>query len=361
MGIGAVDKEWRRVRKVSAIFLRIDTNPVDRAGDSGTVQTAAGLPSACDERSVDKMRARRVLAGAATLMAGVLLVGCSSGGDASTPASGESTTQATNSTDATADSSSPAEETDEHSDHDHGDHDHGGDKPAGTALTAEQDGYSLALTAPSVPKGDDVEVGFSIFGPDGKAVTQFDTLHEEKLHLIVVSKDLKQYFHEHPEMSNEGVWTANLPLAADGTYRVIADFVPKGGDHVAVGENLIVGVANDATAELVENRVYEVDGYRAELVGDTMHEDSAPLKFVLTNGGQPVTEVKPYLGAAAHFVAFADDDLAYYHMHPNSNTISETGEITFTAPPMDHKLYKGFIQVDVGGSLKTFEFVWKGE
>lgn len=320
------------------------------------MQTAAGLPAASDEWSVEIMRARRVLAGAATLVAGVLLVGCSSGGNTDT------TAQASSSDASPAADASPAtEEKDDHGDHDHGDHDHGSDKHAGTALTAEQDGYSIALTAPSVPKGDDVEVSFSIFGPDGATVTQFDTMHEEKLHLVVVSKDLKQYFHEHPAMDKDGVWTATLPLASDGTYRVIADFVPKGGDHIAVGENLVVGVANDTTAELVENRVYEVDGYRAELVGDTLHEDSAPLKFVLTNGGQPVTEVKPYLGASAHFVAFADDDLAYYHMHPNSDTISETGEITFTAPPMDHKLYKGFIQVDVGGSLKTFEFVWKGE
>lgn len=244
--------------------------------------------------------------------------------------------------------------------HDHEGHDMDSHK-ANTALSAEQDGYAIALMSESAPKGEAVPVEFTIFGPDGEPVTKFDTVHEEKMHVLVVSDDLTEYHHVHPKMSKDGMWSETLPLASDRTYKVVADFVPTGGDNIAVSKTFIVGAGSNNMPMLTENRVFEVDGYRAELVGDTAHEDSAPLKLLLTQGGNPVTDVTPYLGAAAHFVAFSDADGAYYHMHPNSSTISEKGEITFTAPPMDHANYKGFIQVDVGGSVKTFEFVWRGE
>lgn len=247
------------------------------------------------------------------------------------------------------------------SDHTAGEHEHH-DMTAGSgALTAEQDGFGLALVSSSVPKSDNALIEFTIFGPDGEPVRKFDTVHEKKMHVILVSDDLTEYHHIHPEMSKEGVWSSALPLASDRSYRMVADFVPTGADNVAVGETFVVGSGSSAAPSLTENRIAEVDGYRAELVGDTLHEDSAPLKVEITNGGNPVTEVKPYLGAAAHFVAFSDADMSYYHMHPNSTTIGSDGAITFTAPPMGHAMYKGFVQVDVGGSVKTFEFTWRGE
>jgi len=250
-----------------------------------------------------------------------------------------------------------------HSDGDHSDGDHSGHDMSGgsSALTAEQDGFALALLSPSVPKSDNAIVEFRIFGPDGEAVREFDTVHEEKMHVILVSDDLLEYHHVHPTMDEEGTWSTGVPLATDRTYRLVADFVPTGSDNIAVGETFVVGAGSSASPELMENRISEVDGYRAELIGDTQHEESAPLKVQITNGGNPVTEIKPYLGAAAHFVAFSDEDMSYYHMHPNSTEISDDGVITFTAPSMGHALYKGFVQVDVGGSVKTFEFVWRGE
>jgi hypothetical protein len=185
-------------------------------------------------------------------------------------------------------------------------------------------------------------------------------MHEKPMHLVVVSDDLGVYLHEHPVMDKDGTWKVELPLSEEGTYRVVADFMPTDGPAIAVGENFTVGAPSTRTPTLTESRISEVDGYRAELIGDTLHEASAPLKVVITKDGEPVTSVTPYLGAAAHFVAFGED-LRYYHLHPNSDAISSSGELSFTAPPLDHLMYKGFVQVDVGGSLKTFEFIWKGE
>src|SRR5690625_3854682 len=51
--------------------------------------------------------------------------------------------------------------------------------------------------------------------------------HEKEMHFIMVSNDLEEYYHLHPEKEQGGLYTINQPLS-DGTYQAFIDIVPEG-------------------------------------------------------------------------------------------------------------------------------------
>ena len=82
-------------------------------------------------------------------------------------------------------------------------------------------------------------MAFTIEGPDGNPVTEYDVEHEEDLHLIAVRRDFTGFQHVHPEMDADGTWTTALDLTA-GQWRLFADFKATGADALTLGNDLAV-------------------------------------------------------------------------------------------------------------------------
>ena len=78
-------------------------------------------------------------------------------------------------------------------------------------LMVSQDGYTFELTTPTASAGPRSAVAFTIVGPDGEPVTEFDVEHEKRLHLIAVRRDFSGFQHVHPEMDEHGTWTGTSP------------------------------------------------------------------------------------------------------------------------------------------------------
>lgn len=231
-----------------------------------------------------------------------------------------------------------------------------------SGLALEQDG--LLLSPVSAP-GEVDEAGilsFSITSADGAAVTDFETAHDKKLHLIVVRADGSQFRHVHPTMSADGVWSIPWTWAEAGTYRVFTDFVPA-----STGENLTLSRTVDVAGPLSPEPATKVaasdtvDGYTATLTGDLSANGSSMLTAAVTKDGEPVTTLQPYLGAYGHLVALRDGDLAYLHVHPEGDepapgsTSGPDVEFMTEAPtPGRYLLYLDF---KVDGEVRTAEFV----
>ncbi len=294
----------------------------------------------------------------------LLLAACSSGSDDSaqvTPAA-DSTTDSTAesmSGDVNAGMDDAMKDTADagHGDdgHDH-DHDHGA---AGSGTKPTVDGFTIKPMTASFDAGYSGEFAFSIVLEGTEtAVTEFEVHHEKEMHLILVNHELTQYLHLHPERDADGVWRTPVSFPVDGFWRVVADFVAD-GKAVILGTDVVVGSTPMTMSNFTEEIRTAVSGpYTAELVGDTAHEGSRPLKVVFTRDGAPVTSVNPYLGANAHLVAFSPA-LEYVHMHPNDGFVG--GTMTFTAPAMGHSFYKLFLQADFDGEIRLFEFVLEGK
>lgn len=188
-------------------------------------------------------------------------------------------------------------------------------------------------TTPSPPRaGQKIKFRFTIFHPStGKRITQFNTLHDMLLHLFVVSQDFEEFQHIHPEKQTDGSFTIETSLPKAGYYRIFCDFFPNGGTPQVTHHNLVTaGFKGDlisSQARLIPDKpvgdrlIRVVDGTRFELKfepAEPFSGKSAELRYHLTDEktGQPVDDLKPYLGAWGHTLILSEDGTDYLHSHP---------------------------------------------
>jgi hypothetical protein len=241
----------------------------------------------------------------------------------------------------------------------HAGHSGGESIPRGLAVAA--DGYRLAVDTTNLA-GASTRFGFSIVDNDGVPVTAFDELHERRLHLIVLSRNLVDYHHLHPAMDTAGHWSIELPPLGSGSYRVFADFQPTGAANLTLGTDITVAGDVHAVALPEPNTVSEVDGYTVTMAGTPTVGDTE-LHFTVEHGGE-VVRTDPYLGAAGHLVAIRQGDLAYLHVHPHgddSNGDGSNGDtaspvVTFTGEFPTAGTYRLFFDFSHGGTVRTASF-----
>ena len=83
-------------------------------------------------------------------------------------------------------------------------------------------------------------MSFTILGPDGSPVTEYDVEHEKELHLIAVRRDFSGFQHVHPERAEDGTWSVPLAVTA-GQWRLFADFKASGAEAVTLDGDLVSG------------------------------------------------------------------------------------------------------------------------
>ena len=257
---------------------------------------------------------------------------------------------------------------------DHGDMDgdaddleHAGMEKGGTDATAlpkglmvTQNGYTFRLAEPTAAAGDAVPVEFTIEGPDGTPVTQYDVEHEEDLHLIAVRRDFSGFQHVHPEMAEDGSWRTDLDLTA-GQWRLFADFKATGADALTLGNDLAVrGSYRPTEPSSTDSLTSTVDGYTVTLDGDLVAGEEAELTLTVTREGEPVTDLEPYLGAYGHLVALRAGDLAYLHVHPEGapgdGTTEPGPEVVFFAEVPSTDRYHLYLDFKHEGVVRTAAF-----
>ncbi|MEU4363227.1 heavy-metal-associated domain-containing protein [Promicromonospora sp. NPDC023987] len=241
---------------------------------------------------------------------------------------------------------------------------HGGESAAAPVrgLALEQDGLLLNPVSAPDRVGEDGTLSFSITSSGGDAVTAFETEHDKELHLIVVRTDGAGFRHVHPKMSADGVWSIPWTWDAAGSYRVLTDFVPEAtGENVTLSRTVDVGGRVSPEPPTVVSTSDTVDGYTATLTGDLGTSGDSMLTVKVTEDGEPVTTLEPYLGAYGHLVALRDGDLAYLHVHPEGDepapgSVSgpEIGFMTEAPTPGRYLLYLDF---KVDGVVRTAHFV----
>ncbi|MEP7115413.1 MAG: hypothetical protein ABI862_19275 [Ilumatobacteraceae bacterium] len=220
-----------------------------------------------------------------------------------------------------------------------------------SGLSVAADGYRLVSPISTVEAGRSSTFTFQIERADGSVVTEYDLLHERRMHLIVLSRNLVDYLHLHPLLDAHGTWTVELPALNPGSYRVYADFQPHGADQVTLATDVSVpGLTEPIEVPPVSPDV-EVDGLRVSLSGMPAVGESA-LTFDVTRDGIPVV-TEPYLGAAGHLVVIRQGDLGYLHVHPMDG---QAGAVRFIAEFPTPGRYRLFFDFSVGGTVHTASF-----
>lgn len=225
------------------------------------------------------------------------------------------------------------------------------DAASAAGLEATSGGYTLRLAQARLAAGRQ-RLSFRVLGPDGAAVTSYDVQHEKELHLIVVRRDLTGFQHVHPVRAADGTWSVDVDLTP-GVWRVLADTAPSGAEPVVLGADLAVPGAFAPEPPGPQELAAAVDGYDVTLGGHLGAETE--LSLTVQRGGEPVTDLEPYLGAAGHLVALRAGDLGYLHVHPDESSGSGPVIRFHTAFPTPGT-YRLFLDFQHRGVVRTAAF-----
>lgn len=174
----------------------------------------------------------------------------------------------------------------------------------------------------------------------GKPVNDFDIVHAKKLHFIVVSSDLQFFNHIHPQLVGDGKFQIKTTLPTGGTYRLYADYKPRGEEgEVALQEIEVAGAKPISSTRLTPDAMK--NGWLVRNV--TSHDEGLeptknaakyqvalmPMPFpiaakedvmlhfqVRDANGKPLAKLEPYLGAQGHCVILQPNAQTYLHTHP---------------------------------------------
>ncbi len=189
---------------------------------------------------------------------------------------------------------------------------------------APKSGFSAEFrTEPSeVAAGKPTKLIISIKDANGGVVRDLDLSHEKPLHLIVVSSDLSEFYHVHPESQPEGTYRGVQTFPNSGHYKLYADFTPPNGSQVVETFDLnVTGLARSSLALVPDSTATKTKGgLRITLQSDKplRSGDEVMLNFAIFDErtGTPVTDLERYLGAPAHVVIISGDTNDYLHVHP---------------------------------------------
>lgn len=232
-------------------------------------------------------------------------------------------------------------------------HEEEGHEPAGLGISA--DGYTLRMSPTQMERGQAHELRFSI-EEGGAPVTEFDELHERRLHLILVRRDGAEFRHLHPEMDAAGTWSVPVEFDEAGVYRAFADFSVDGEQQTLAADVFVSGGDFEARPFPAPQTAFETDGYEVNLDADTpVAGEPDSLTFTVSRNGQPVDDLEPYLGAKGHLVALREGDLAFLHVHPEEGH-EAADEIAFEATFPTAGRYRLYLQFKHRGAVHTAEF-----
>ena len=173
-----------------------------------------------------------------------------------------------------------------------------------------------------VKAGESVTLSFTVKDAKSAAVRDLQVVHEKPMHLLVVSNDLAEFNHLHPEPQEDGSFKVTHTFPSGGAYKLYADFTPPNASQIV--DRLDLNVAGDARARAAlvadQTTTKTIDGLRVTMRPDKPLRagDELLLNFAAADAktGKPATDLQPYLGSLAHFVIISEDTTDFLHAHP---------------------------------------------
>lgn len=238
------------------------------------------------------------------------------------------------------------------------------EKISGAAVRAE------IINTPTLKKGKDENVTLRLKSAvSGKPLKSedFEVVHTERIHALIIDPQLQDYKHVHPEeIDVPGEYSFTMTPDTECTYRLWADVTPVKGKQ----EYAVVDIAGgDGCGNVGIDRTESVSatsgGYTATVSipeAGIRSGKSVTLEVKLVDDkGDDVQELEPLMGAYAHMVGFYDDYRTIAHMHPMGDeprTDEDRGSspVSFHFEPQQSGFVKLFLQVMINGKEEVFPF-----
>jgi hypothetical protein len=222
-------------------------------------------------------------------------------------------------------------------------------------------GTLMVKTDPAeVKAGQPTKLTLMIHDAGGAMLKDFEVVHEQRIHLIVVSDGLDQFAHIHPDIDSVGNLTVTHTFPTGGKYRLYADHKPAGKDQAtAMGEVKVSGDSPPAP-KLIPNAPGRVtgDGLNADVALENAKAGGVTriTLSLMDLSDKPVADLQPYLGAGGHLVILSADGAQYVHAHSEDEKPTN-GKVVFEAHFSQPGIYKAWGQFQRAGKVHTIPFV----
>jgi methionine-rich copper-binding protein CopC len=188
--------------------------------------------------------------------------------------------------------------------------------PAPTSVSFSTDFSTVSAGLPTA-------LEFSIRTNEG-AVPRLVAQHERLVHVIIISKDMTEFFHVHPD-DLSALTTENV---SNATFSVPFTF-PKAGKYL-IGIDYASGLSSrnsqmqveigGVPQQEMEASIYPLrtshEGYELTLQpGFPVVGQPATLVWRIEKDGEDVLDLEPYLAAAMHVAVIKDDFSEFVHAH----------------------------------------------
>jgi hypothetical protein len=237
--------------------------------------------------------------------------------------------------------------------------------------------YDLRITtSPAQIKAhQNLNLRFVIINPKSGAPTRdYIAVHTKLFHLFIVSQDLAIFQHIHPVLQSDGSFTIDTVLPQAGHYKVYADFFPSDGTPQVIQRDLVTAGYD---SDLFRSEPHLVPDQLLSRIFDTMRVDAkldpptviagqpVTITYHLSDAtsGEPVGDIRPYLGAWGHTLILSEDQIDYVHSHPSGTipedqleTIKGGPDVTFEALLPRPGSYRIWTQFRRGDKLTTVTF-----
>lgn len=178
------------------------------------------------------------------------------------------------------------------------------------------------------------------FRASGRPVRDFDIEMTKRMHLIVVDRGLQSFAHLHPALAANGHFYFTLHVARAGRYLVYADVVPHGIAQqvfrfpIDFGRSAVARTKPSNAIAPASGAVARSGPYTVALDRLTVgagRETHVGVTISNARDGRLATDLRPYLGGAAHAVLIDTRTLDYLHVHPVAATQAGSADDAMTS------------------------------
>ena len=238
------------------------------------------------------------------------------------------------------------------------------------AHDAGQGEANLSFSQQPPVAGVPVLIHIALFEENAK-ITQFDIVHERKLHTVFVGQDLLTTAHIHPENypegfanQSQGVYTVKHTFPKAGFYAALLDYSSNGKKHSAVLPFIVTGDENLPNITYDFSRTKQFGNYTVELKTPA-NITTGKNEFSLSIGKEkPVTDLQMYLGSEAHIAVIRENLQLGGHTHAHMAGIEHAGMQHYFGPevPFEYTFAEPGVYALIGqfkhnGTVVTTQFL----
>jgi len=204
----------------------------------------------------------------------------------------------------------------------------------------EQDFHiTLSSTPSAIQAGKPFTLKIALHDKNGRPINDLQISHERILHVILISEDLEEFKHVHPEDSKDfvigtqtNVFEIPITVSKAGRYRVLVDAARETiGEVFDLGWITVGTVRDDKISDtikkdLTRDRIF--DGYRVMLRTDPnvlVSSKESHLNYYIEKDGSSVSNTEQYLGADMHLAIMSIDLSTMIHTHGTKEKLDNQG------------------------------------